>query len=114
MPLSDDELRAAVFAHIRLLRDRYFGRIPREELSAGVSIRGERIPIWNYQKGIFKPAALGRDGAALSIQTSTESPYEDAPDPEAGQFIYKYRGTDPDHPDNVALRNAMYLQRPLL
>jgi hypothetical protein len=70
MPISDDELRAAVFAQIRSLRDRYFGRIPREELSQGIVIRGQRIPIWNYQKGIFKPAALGRDGAALSIQTS--------------------------------------------
>jgi putative restriction endonuclease len=114
MTISDDELRAAVFAHIHYLRDRYAGRIPREELSAGVTISGERIPIWNYQKGIFKPAALGRDGSALSIQTSAESPYEDAHDPDAGHFIYKYRGTDPAHPDNVALRNAMYAQRPLL
>ena len=114
MAVSDDELRAALFARIQLLRDRYAGRIPRDELSAGISIRGERIPIWNYQKGIFKPAALGRDGAALTIQTSAESPYEDTRDPEAGHFLYKYRGTDPAHPDNVALRNAMYTQRPLL
>ena len=110
----DDELRAALFARIQLLRDRYAGRIPRDELSDGITIRGERIPIWNYQKGIFKPAALGRDGAALTIQTSAESPYEDTRDPEAGHFLYKYRGTDPGHPDNVALRNAMYTQRPLL
>src|SRR4051812_46724259 len=114
MSISDDELRAAVFARIQSLRDRYLGRIPRDELSAGVTIRGEGIPIWNYQKGIFKPAVLGRDGAALSIQTSAESPYEDAHDPDAGHFIYKYRGTDPDQPDNVALRNAMRNQRPLL
>lgn len=112
--IADDELRAAVFAHIKSLRDRNVGRIPSAELSAGVTIRGERVPIWNQQKGIFKPAALGRDGAALSIQTSAESPYEDAPDPDAGHFIYKYRGTDPAHPDNIALRNAMYGQRPLL
>ena len=114
MPISDDEVRAATFSRIQLLRDRYAGRIPRDELSAGITIRGERIPIWNYQKGIFKPAALGRDGAALTIQTSAESPYEDTSDPEAGHFLYKYRGTDPAHPDNVALRNAMYTQKPLL
>src|SRR4051812_8573025 len=112
--ISDDELRAAAFARIEDLRDRFFGRIPSAELSAGVTLRGERIPIWNQQKGIFKPAALGRDGAALSIQTSAESPYEDIHDPDAGHFIYKYRGTDPAHPDNVALRSAMYAQRPLL
>jgi putative restriction endonuclease len=79
----------------------------------GITFHGERVPIWNYQKGIFKPAALGLAGAALSIQTSVDSPYEDAHDPEAGHFIYKYRGTDSEHPDNVALRRAMWEQRPL-
>jgi putative restriction endonuclease len=80
----------------------------------GVILRGERIPIWNYQKGIFKPAAVGRDGAALSIQTSIESPYEDEHDVDAGRIIYKYRGTDPRHPDNVALRRAMEREVPLI
>lgn len=80
----------------------------------GVFVRGERIPIWNYQKGIFKPAAFGRDGAALSIHTSAESPYADLHDEESGYFIYKYRGTDSAHPDNVALRAAMERQRPLI
>ena len=110
----DDELRAIVFAHVLRLRDRYGGRISYAELSAGVTVHGSRVPIWNYQKGIFKPAALGRGGAALSVQTSAESPYADSHDPEAGHFVYKYRGTDPEHPDNVALRKAMQHQRPLL
>ena len=112
--VPDDEIRAAAFAHVQRLRDLYGGRIPRLELSAGVTIRGERVPIWNYQKGIHKPAALGPGGAALSVQTSAESPYADAHDPDAGHFIYKYRGTDPTQADNVALRNAMLRQRPLL
>lgn len=110
----DDELRGATFALAQRLRDRHGARIPREALMAGVTLRGERVPIWNYQKGIFKPAALGRDGAALSVQTSAESPYADVHDPDAGHFVYKYRGTDPAHPDNVALRRAMAAQRPLL
>src|SRR5690349_5943544 len=115
MAITDDELRAAVFARIGALRDRYGGRIPRTELMRHVNIRGEDVPIWNPQQGIFKPRVLGRDGAAaLSIQTSAESPYADAHDPDAGHFIYKYRGTDPAHSDNVALRNAMYGKRPLL
>lgn len=80
----------------------------------GVVLRGQRIPIWNYQKGIFKPAALGRDGAALSVQTSADSPYEDRHDWNAGRIVYKYRGTDGNHPDNAALRRAMWEQRPLV
>lgn len=110
----DQALRAAVFARIHQLRELYAGRIPAAELSAGITFRGQRVPIWNYQKGIFKPAVLGQDGAALSVQTSAESPYADAHDPGAGHFIYKYRGDDPDQRDNVALRRAMWEQRPLL
>lgn len=112
LPL-DDELRATVFARLQLLRLLYGDRIPSTELSEKVEFRGERVPIWNYQKGIFKPAVLGRDGAALTVQTSAESPYEDAHDPDAGHFVYKYRGTDPNQRDNVALRNAMKWQRPI-
>jgi putative restriction endonuclease len=110
----DAELRLVVFDHVRRLRDLYGSRIPRAELMKGVDFRGGRVPIWNYQKGIYKPAVLGRDGAALSIQTSADSPYEDTHDPDAGHFIYKYQGTDPSNADNVALTNAMREQRPLL
>lgn len=79
-----------------------------------VTVGSEDVPVWNPQQGIFKPKVLGRDGAALTIQTSAESPYEDTHDPAAGHFIYKYRGTDPGHADNVAMRKAMAAQRPLL
>jgi putative restriction endonuclease len=80
----------------------------------GIQCNGQRIPIWNYQKGIFKPAVLGRDGAALSIQTSVDSPYDDDHDADAGLITYKYRGTDPNHPDNVALRRAGEARLPLI
>ena len=110
----DEELRAAVFARTRQLRDRFGDRIPRDELSEGVSVRNQRVPLWNYQRGIYKPQILGRDGAALSIQTSAESPYADSHDPDSGHFVYKYRGTDPNYFDNAALRRAMWAQRPLL
>lgn len=112
--LLDDEVRGAAFARVQQLRNRFGSRIPREELSAGVVLRGQRIPLWNYQKGIFKPGVLGRDGAALTVQTSADSPYEDLHDPEAGHFIYKYRGADPMHADNIALRIAMEHAKPLI
>jgi putative restriction endonuclease len=80
----------------------------------GVLLHGVRVPIWNYQKGIFKPAVVGPLGAALSIQTSVDSPYDDDHDLEAGLITYKYRGTDPRHPDNVALRRALEAHLPLI
>jgi putative restriction endonuclease len=110
----DTEVRAAAFARIQQLRERYGSRIPRGELMHGFLLGGQRIPIWNYQKGIFKPAALGRDGAALSVQTSADSPYADVHDAEAGHFVYKYRGTDPTQSDNVSLRRAMESAKPLI
>lgn len=111
---GDAEVRAAALAKIEQLRELHGGRIPRSVLLQGVSIRGERIPIWNYQKGIFKPAALGPQGAALSVQTSIESPYADEHDVDAGQITYKFRGTDPQHADNLALRRAGERQLPLI
>jgi putative restriction endonuclease len=110
----DDEVRAAAIVFVQTLRERHGGRIPAKELSAGIQLRGERVPIWNYQKGIFKPAATGPAGAALSVQTSAESPYGDVHDPEAGLIHYKYRGTDPQQADNVALRRAYVEQRPII
>lgn len=111
---TDAEIRAASLEKVRQLRAEYAGRIPRAVLMEGIEIRGVRIPFWNYQKGIFKPALLGRDGAALSIQTSASSPYADSHDADEGSIVYKYRGTDPGHPDNVALRRAMDRQEPLI
>jgi len=77
----DDELRAAAPAQVRRLRDLYGGRIPRAALMDGIWLRGHRIPIWNYQNGIFKPAILGRDGAAL-LRLPTL-----AKDQPAGEFL---------------------------
>jgi putative restriction endonuclease len=66
------------------------------------------------RREIFKPEILGKGGAALSVQTSVKSPYDDVHDADAGQIVYKYRGTDPNHPDNVSLRNAMFQQVPII
>jgi len=87
---------------------------PAAALNQGMSFEGRRIPIWKQQQGIFRPALLRDPGAALSIQTSFEGPYEDRFDPEADHLVYRYRGTDPHHPDNVALRRAKELARPLV
>lgn len=42
-----------------------------------------------------------------------DSPYDDSI-PRNGLLQYKYRGTDPHHPDNVGLRTLMQLRIPLI
>lgn len=113
MPPSEDEYRSAALAHLKALQQRFGGRIPHRELTAGLTIHGERYPLWNQQKGIYKPALFGPNGAALTVQTSVDSPYQDEHDEESGHFTYKYRGTDPLHPDNRALREAWRQQLPI-
>jgi putative restriction endonuclease len=110
----DLRLRLAVFEHVLRLREAGGGVVTSAQLNQGISYEGLRLPIWNQQKGIFRPAVLRESGAALSIQTAFEGPYDDRWDPEDERLIYRYRGTDPAHPDNVALRRAMELQRPIL
>lgn len=68
---------------------------------------GQRIPLMDRQRGIRKPAAMN---AALSIRTvytapGETPPYADAEGPD-GLQRYKYRGDDPRHPENRALRRA--------
>lgn len=110
----DLELRLAVFAHVRRLASLGGGLVTAGVLNEGLNFHGDRVPIWNQQKGIFRPALLRDPGAALTIQTSFDGPYDDRHDVAEDQLLYRYRGTDPMHPDNVAVRRTMELGRPLL
>lgn len=76
---------------------------------------GHRLPLMDRQRGIRKPAGMD---AALSIRTVfTEPggtpPYADAAGPD-GLIRYKYRGNDPLHPENKALRRAYLDGLPLI
>src|SRR5687768_13447055 len=110
----DLEFRATVFSHVQHLRDGGGGVVLGNDLDKGVQFHGQRVPVWNRQIGIFRPALLRNPGAALTIQTSFRSPYDDRWAPEDDRFAYKYRGEDPNHSDNRALRRAMELQLPLI
>lgn len=72
---------------------------------------GERIALMDRQRGIRKPRNLQ---AALAIRTTFTPPGQTPPYADAigddGLQRYKSRGTDPSHPENVALRRA-YLDR---
>lgn len=77
--------------------------------------RGAPIPLMDLQRGIRKPAVLE---AALSFRTvyrpeGTDRPYNDDVGAD-GLIRYKYRGTDPGHPENRGLRVAMERKLPLI
>ena len=83
--------------------------LPRVLLRKGFEFRGMRIPLVSPQ-GIFKPKQME---LPLSITTSPNSPYDDSFDYQ-DNLLYKYRGTDPAHRDNVGLRNVMKKELPLI
>ncbi|MBO1754423.1 HNH endonuclease [Allobranchiibius sp. CTAmp26] len=92
------------------------GSLPvRGEDLADFQFDGERFALVDRQRGIRKPAALA---AAFSIRTvytqpGQPRPYDDLPGVD-GRLRYKWRGTDPQHPENVALRRAMQHRLPLI
>lgn len=76
---------------------------------------GEPFKLLDPQRGIRKPRQLT---AALSIRTTFASdpakrPYDDAVGAD-GLLRYKWRGDDPDHAENRALRAAMEREAPLI
>ena len=78
-------------------------------LKEGFQFEQQRVPLVAPQ-GIFKPALME---VPLSITTAPQRPYDDA----IGQddlLLYRYRGTDPYHRDNVGLRFAMQNNLPLV
>jgi len=80
-------------------------------LARGFPFRGSRVPFLNYQKGIYR-ARVQTGPAALAIQTSSKSPYDD--EILADGFLYAYRAGAIDQPDNRALRAAHELRVPLV
>src|SRR3954469_2538406 len=110
--MRDESLRAACFASLDLLCAQFGEDVPyRGGLDRGFPHGGVRVPFLSTQKGIFRARAQ-TGPAALSIQTSWKSPYDDEPVDEG--FIYAYRTGDPDQPDNRALRSAYALQTPII
>lgn len=108
----DEDVRTSCFSRLALLQAQYGEELAYAGvLSEGFPFRGRRVPFLNYQKGIYR-AAVQRGPAALSIQTSARSPYEDIETTDG--FVYDYRAGPIDQPDNKALRAAAELAVPIV
>lgn len=109
---DDDHLRASAFAFLGELRRRGGGAVLWHDLQR-FKFGDRRIPLVG-QTGIRKVRGYE---AALTILTTyrlrpEDRPYEDDIGSD-GYPRYKWRGTDAAHADNVSLRRAMELEKPI-
>src|SRR6188472_4018455 len=90
----DTRLRIAAFDALRKMTEPAGGTVTREQMTAGFEFDGDRIPLALKPKGIWKPALLGRTGAALSITTASvrrgvTPRYDDQIASDHGWFEYR-------------------------
>jgi putative restriction endonuclease len=106
---TDFKVRQAAFSWLAEQVRLHGDVLPRYLLAQGFLYEGTRVLLLGPQ-GIFKPKVLR---LPLSITTVPSGPYDDGFSKD-GLLLYRYRGTDPNHPDNVGLRTAMSRRIPLV
>ncbi|HJR79996.1 MAG TPA: HNH endonuclease [Anaerolineales bacterium] len=105
----DLQVRLAAFNWLSEQVNLHGDVLPRKVLEQGFEFQGQQIPLVAPQ-GIFKPQILD---LPLSITTAPKGPYDDYFGKD-NFLLYRYRGTDPNHRDNVGLRKVFKLKRPLV
>jgi putative restriction endonuclease len=114
-------IRLAAFDHVRKLQEVH-DHLTAKELRPGFVFDGERIPLINPQRGIFKPQQMQ---FLLSIKTVFPKPggrvwYDDQREVhrqifEGDETIdYAFMGQDPDAADNRWLREAYENRIPII
>ena len=119
--VADTLMRVAAFGHVLKLSETQ-NNISAEELRSGFTFEGERIPLVNPQRGIFKPKQMQY---LLSIRTVFPRPgkrvwYDDQRQIHSQIFEsreavdYAFMGTNPDAADNRWLREAFENRVPVI
>jgi putative restriction endonuclease len=122
MNIHHTQLRQAVFDHVDRLRALRGGVLDSTDLARGFEFEGDRIPLINPQRGIFKPRQMA---GLLSIRTVFPRRggrvwYDDQREVHhqiyAGDDVvdYSFMGTDPNSTDNRWLRDALERQIPAI
>jgi putative restriction endonuclease len=114
MSSLDQRVRLAAFRFLDHQRQLYGETVSRRVLERGFDMDGVRVPLLG-PSGIFKPAVLELPLSITSVPPvpGKPRPYDDQID-SSGLLKYRYRGTDPNHRDNVGLRQAMTYRVPLI
>lgn len=117
----DATVRQAAFDHVRAL-SAVQGTISSESLNDGFAYKGQRLPLINPRRGIFKPRAMQ---FLLSIKTVFPVPgrrvwYDDQREAHLHvlkaeeDLSYDFMGSDPEAADNRWLRDAMQNEIPII
>jgi putative restriction endonuclease len=105
----DLQVRLAAFNWLTEQVNLHGDVLSRKLLEQGFDFQGQRIPLVAPQ-GIFKPYILD---LPVSITTAPKGPYDDSFGIDSF-LLYRYRGSDPNHRDNVGLRKVFMQKRPLI
>src|SRR3954467_1479823 len=117
----DSQMRMAAFDHVRGLGE-IRDHLTATKLKPGFVFRGDRIPLINPQRGIFKPQQMR---FLLSIKTVFPKPggkvwYDDQREVHRQIFEgdetvdYAFMGRDPDAAENRWLREAFENRIPII
>lgn len=104
----NSQIRLEAFKWLSEQSDLYDDLIPYTILSQGFPFRDKQITLVG-PKGIWKPKMMRYP---ISIITTDDSKYDD--DISSEFLVYKYRGTNSNHPDNAGLRDMMVKGIPLI
>lgn len=106
-------MRLAAFKRVEVL-SRMHGHLTHRELSTGFIFQGERIPLVNPQRGIFKPrqmryllsikTVIPKTGGRVWYDDQLEA-HDQIYDGDDG-IDYAFMGSDPNAADNQWLRAA--------
>lgn len=118
---EDWAMRTAAFAQVRRLQE-IRNPLTGADLAHGFQFEGQRLPLVNPQRGIFKPRQME---ALLSIKTVFPKPgakvwYDDQRSVHKQIYDgeetvdYSFSGTDPNLADNRWLKEAMERRVPIL
>ena len=107
--MGDAPIRLAAFNWLSARVAEHDDVLPWNILRQGFDFKGESVSLVSVQ-GIFKPRTCE---LPISIRTAVDGPYADREGSD-GRFFYKYRGTDPLHPENIGLRELMQTRIPLV
>lgn len=116
-----DPLRTAAFLHVRRLQETH-DQLAASDLAAGFTFEGNRFPLVNQQRGIFKPQKMTH---LLSIRTVFPKPgakvwYDDQRHVHRQIYDgedtidYAFMGTDSTRADNRWLKEAFEHRIPII